>query len=195
MPRAAVDRDFAIVILAGGAATRFPGKLESDAGGVPLIVRVYQNVRFVGPVVISRTEPFPDRVARELDCPIVPDVVGGLGPLCGLLSTFKRLPYPRAFAVAGDAPFVNASVLRTLLDHWEDGLEAVAAKRSGRLEPLCALYDRAAFLREGISELGTSGSVAGVVRRLRHKSVTFDRRILANINTPADRRALLGTPS
>ncbi len=187
----------AVVILAGGQATRFPGKLESDAGGVPLLLRVYRNVRSMGPVYVSANAPFGEQIVRELDCPIVADSRPGRGPLGGLVSTFEKIPQTRCFAIAGDAPLLNCAALGELLSAWESGLEAVVAERDGRLEPLCGLYDRSAFLREGTRELETgSGAVAAVVERLRHRRVQLsDERLLANINTSADRGALLGLHS
>ncbi|HET9394310.1 MAG TPA: molybdenum cofactor guanylyltransferase [Candidatus Rubrimentiphilum sp.] len=191
--RPAAD-SIAVVILAGGQASRFPGKLESDAGGVPLLLRVYRNVRSIGPVYVSANAPFGEAIARELDCPVVADRRPGLGPLGGLVSTFEKVPQARCFAVAGDAPFLDGEALGELLAAWEDGLEAVVAERDGRVEPLCGLYARAAFLREGVRELETgSGAVSAVVERLRHRRVRLsDERRLANVNTSADRDALLG---
>ena len=185
----------AVVILGGGQATRFPGKLESDAGGVPLLLRVYRNVRSAGPVYVSANEPFSEAIGCELDCPIVADTRPGQGPLGGLVSTFEKVSQTRCFAVAGDAPLLDGAALGELLAAWESGLEAVVAERDGRLEPLCGLYDRAAFLREGKRELETgSGAVAAVVERLRHRRVRLsDERLLANVNTSADRDALFRT--
>ncbi len=186
--------DVAVVILAGGEATRFPGKLERDAGGVPLLLRVYRNVRSIGPVYVSANAPFGDTVARELDCTIVPDSQPGRGPLGGIVSTFESVREPLCFTVAGDAPFVDVRVFDRLLAAWEPPLEAVAAERNGRIEPLCAIYSREAFLREGRTELATgSGAVRAVVERLVHRRVGFpDERALAGINTIAERDALLG---
>ncbi|HEX5274483.1 MAG TPA: molybdenum cofactor guanylyltransferase [Candidatus Rubrimentiphilum sp.] len=186
--------DVAVVILAGGEATRFPGKLQSDAGGVPLLLRVYRNVRSIGPVYVSANAPLGEATARELDCTIVPDREPGRGPLGGIVSTFESVREPLCFTVAGDAPFVGRGVFERLLAVWEPHLEAVAAERSGRLEPLCAIYSREAFLREGRSELATgSGAVRAVVERLAHRRVGFpDERALAGINTVAERDALLG---
>lgn len=183
-----------MVILAGGEARRFPGKLESDAGGVPLLLRVYRNVRSIGPVYVSANAPFGREVARELDCAIVPDREPGRGPLGGLISTFESIPQPLCFTLAGDAPFVDRSVFDRLLAAWEPQLEAAVAERGGRIEPLCALYAREAFLREGRRELAAgSGAVRAVVERLAHRRVSFpDERALAGINTIADRDALLG---
>ena len=36
--------DLGVIVLAGGEATRLPGKLFLDAGDLPLLVRVYRNV-------------------------------------------------------------------------------------------------------------------------------------------------------
>lgn len=184
----------AIVILAGGRATRFPKKLESDAGGIPLLVRVYHNVRDVGPVYLSGGE-IPDSLRRRIDCPIVADRVPHRGPLGGLVSTFESVAADRIFVVAGDAPFVDATVLRTLADRWESGLQGVIAESSHGLEPLCALYDRQAFLTAAALELDQGlASVAAAAKGLRHERVLFPDPVLASINTPADRDALFGTP-
>ncbi len=184
----------AVVILVGGQATRFPGELESDAGGIPLLLRVYRNVRAMGPVYISANVPFGAQITRELDCPIVADHKSGRGPLSGLVSTFEKVSQKRCFAVAGDAPLLDCTALRELLWAWENGLEAVVAERAGFLEPLCALYDRMAFLREAGRVLKAgSGAVTAVVERLNHRRVSLsDERALANINTTTARDALLG---
>ncbi len=192
MPPAAAD--IAVVILAGGEASRFPGKLESDAGGMPLLLRVYRNVRSIGPVYVSANTRFCEQIARELDCAFVADREPGSGPLGGIVSTFESIGQPLCFTLAGDAPFIDRAVFERLLAAWEPDIEAVVAERGGRLEPLCAVYAREAFLREGREELATgSGAVRAVVERLRHRRVSFpDERALAGINTIADRDALLG---
>jgi len=192
----AADSD-AVVILAGGEATRFPGKLESDAGGVPLLLRVYRNVRAIGLVYVSANAAFGEAVALELDCAIVPDAELGRGPLGGLVATFESISQARCFVVAGDSPFVNAAVYERLRDAWTGGLEAAVAERGGRLEPLCGLYARGAFLREARRELAEgSGAVRAVVERLNHRRVVFaDERVLGGINTASDRDALLGIHS
>jgi molybdopterin-guanine dinucleotide biosynthesis protein A len=193
MQPAAAKQD-AVVILAGGESTRFPGKLESDAGGMPLLLRVYRNVRSIGPTYVSANAAFSENLARELDCTIVRDSRPGRGPLGGLVSTFESVSQERCFVVAGDAPFVDASVYQRLLEAWTEDLAAVVAERGGRLEPLCALYDRGAFLGEARRELAeASGAVRAVVESLRHRRVRFsDERVLGGINTAADRDALLG---
>lgn len=185
---------FGVVILAGGEATRFPGKLESDAGGVPLLLRVYRNVRSIGPVYVSANAPFSETVAHELDCAVIPDREPRRGPLGGIVSVFESISEPLCFTVAGDAPLVDRAVFDRLSGAWAPHLEAVVAERDGRIEPLCAIYAREAFLHEAKRELaGGSGAVRAVVERLVHRRVSFpDGRALAGINTIAERDALLG---
>lgn len=189
------DPATAVVILAGGQASRLPGKLEIDAGGVPLIVRVYRNVRQIGPVYVSAAGSFPAEIDLALECPIVVDRWPRRGPLGGLYSVLGHVREPRVFVVAGDAPFIDAAVARELAAAWQPGIEAVVpVNRAQRLEPLCALYDRAALLEAARTVLaGGSGGVAAAVERLKARRVRLsNERVFANVNTASDRRAVLG---
>jgi len=183
--------DVTVVIVAGGNATRLPGKLALDAGGVPLLVRVYRNLSPGRPTLIAA----PD-LATELAAAIGARCVGEegpkRGPLGGLLAAFAAVRTPWAFAVAGDAPFVDAAHIDRLVAAREPGDEAVVPRHtSGEVEPLAALYDVAAFVREGSAELAASGAVHKVIARLRARFVAIDDpRIFANINTPGDYAAL-----
>ena len=78
--------DLAIVILAGGRATRFPGKLEAPLDGEPLLARVYHHVRDIAPTMIAGRDTFSGTLDALLDCPIVVDRWPDRGPLGGLLS-------------------------------------------------------------------------------------------------------------
>jgi molybdopterin-guanine dinucleotide biosynthesis protein A len=189
MPRAMrPDHNGAIgvVLLAGGEASRFPGKLEKDAGGVPLIIRVYRNIRDAGPVYVSANRSFRPDIDMALDCPIIIDRWPRRGPLSGLYSALEHVRQPYVFVTAADAPHIHSGVASELAAAWEPGLQAaVPVNEQGRLEPLCALYDRTALLaaagtilREG------SGGVATAVERLNSKRVRLsDERVFTNLNT------------
>jgi molybdopterin-guanine dinucleotide biosynthesis protein A len=178
-----------VVILAGGEASRLPGKLQLDAGGIPLVVRVYRNVREAGPVYVSAKGGFPPETDAALECPIIVDRWPRRGPLAALYGVLDRVREPLVFVVAGDAPFVNAAVADELRAAWEAGIQAVVpVNRQGRLEPLCALYDRAALLDAARSVLAQgSGGVAAAVERLNAKRVRLsNERVFANVNTLTD---------
>jgi len=179
--------DLAIVILAGGKASRFPGKLETPVEGEPLLAHVYHNLRESAPVVIAAAGTFSPELDAVLDCPIVVDRWPHRGPLGGLLSACGELPVRRIFAVAGDAPHVKADVLQTLLQHWTEGDEAVVPVHGGRHEPLAALYDRAAVLREGFEVLHDGdASMHALLNRLLVCEVPLAPAFFTNINTVAD---------
>lgn len=183
----------AVIILAGGQASRLPGKLQLDAGGVPLIVRVYRNVRSIGPVYVAAKGSFPPEIDGALECPIIVDRWPRRGPLAALYGALGAVREQRVFVVAGDAPFVDETVARELAAAWEPGLQAVVpVNRQQRLEPLCALYDRAALLDAARSVLaGGSGAVAAAVERLAARRVRLsNERVFTNVNTIADYEVL-----
>lgn len=185
--------DTAVVILAGGQARRLPGKLELDAGGVPLVVRVYRNVREVGPVYVSAAGSFARDIDIALECPIIVDRWPRCGPLAALYGVLGHVRERRVFVVAADAPFVDAHTAEELAAAWQPDVQAVVpVNAAGLLEPLCALYERAGLLDAAEAALrGGSGAVAAAVERLGAKRVRLsNERVFANVNTAADRTLL-----
>jgi len=185
-----------VVLLAGGEATRLAGKLALPSSGVPLLVRTYRNLAGEREIVLSRAATFDPALAALLPIPAVVDRAPARGPLGGLLSAFESVTWPAAFAIAGDMPFVDRAFLERMEAAWLPGDEALvpAYARDGAMqsEPLAALYDRSAFLREGarVFESGR-GSLRLVLERLRTRYLeNEDPHLFANINTPADYAAL-----
>ncbi|MFN2461591.1 MAG: molybdenum cofactor guanylyltransferase [Candidatus Velthaea sp.] len=187
-------RAVGVLILGGGEATRLPNKLALDAGNVPMIVRVYRNVSPGRTVFLSCKATFAPEIDALLPCPMVVDRWPLRGPLAGLLSTMQAMPTPYVFAVAGDAPFVDAPFVDRLAAHLEPGDEAVIPQHAGGIEPLAAIYERAAFLREGVPVLfGGKGALRVVIDRLKTRYVRVDdERVFANVNTPGDYEAVRG---
>jgi molybdopterin-guanine dinucleotide biosynthesis protein A len=183
------EDSLAVVILAGGQASRLPGKLELDAGGVPLVVRVYHNVREIGPVYVCAAGTFAAEIDRALECPLIVDRRPWQGPLAALYHALPYVAAARVFVVAADAPYVDGSVVRQLERAWERGVQAVVpVNAQERLEPLCALYDRAALLEAARGVLAEgSGGVAAAVERLAAKRVRLsNERVFVNVNTASD---------
>ncbi len=184
--------DCGVAILGGGAATRFPGKLEAVLGDVPLIVRVYRNLGTNRTTYISCKATFAPEVDALLPVPMVVDRFPGRGPLGGLLATLHEMPTPFVFAVAGDAPNVDEALLQRVLAARRAGDEAVVPIHHGtEIEPLAALYERAAFLRAGaIVMRDGDASLRAVIAALRTRYVAIDDATaavcFANVNTPAD---------
>ncbi len=193
------DDEIGILILAGGMASRLPGKLMLDAGGIALLARVYRNVTGGTPrgeVLITCNEASRIAIRRLLPVPVVVDRWPERGPLGGMLTGFEAMRAARVFVAAADAPFVDAKLIDALVEHWKDGDECVVP-RSGepddsRLQPLAALYDRRAFLREGPQILHSDrAAVHRVVERLCARLLPYGvERTFRNVNTPSDYAAL-----
>ena len=185
---------FAVVVLAGGRAKRLPGKLQADLGGTPMLARVVENLRPLGaPIVLSIDADFDAAIATELGLRTVVDVTPERGPVAALAATIATIGESFFFAAPGDAPFVDAAFVRSLIFARRDGDEAVVAFEGdapmGRLHPLPALYERAAFIRSARKALATEKpSLHGVLASLAVRRVAFpegDVRLL-NVNTPND---------
>ncbi len=185
---------YAIVILAGGRAKRLPGKLQAELGGTTLLAHVVENLRPLGAeIVLSIDADFDPAIAEELGVRSVVDVTPERGPVAALASTIATIGTPYFFAAPGDAPFVDASFVTSLALARREGDEAVVAFEGdaplGRLHPLPALYERAAFIRAARKALATERpSLHAVLGTLAVRRVAFpagERRLL-NINTPED---------
>jgi len=192
--------DIGILILAGGEATRLRGKLMLDAGGVPLLTRVYRNLTSGAPareVALGCSAANQATFAALLPIPIIVDRSAGRGPLGGMLTAFAAMRARRVFVAAGDAPFVDEKLVQRLAAAWEDGDECVVPQSivagSPTIEPLAALYDRMALLREGPEVLRSCGGAVHVaVQRLRARTVPNENpRTFTNVNTPFEYAALL----
>jgi len=186
------ERRAAVCILAGGEATRLPGKLALEVGDVPMLVRVFNNVSPGRETWLSTKGPLPETIAAHIGQP--PQVVDRWplrGPLSGLISTLNEMRAEWVFAVAGDSPFVGAAFVDELEACAGADYDAVIpmhdAKRKS-IEPLAALYRREAFVREGLPVLlGGEGTLRLVIDRLRVRWYPVrDERAFANVNTPDD---------
>jgi molybdopterin-guanine dinucleotide biosynthesis protein A len=178
----------AVVLLAGGEATRFPQKLEQRLDGKPVLEHCYDAVRAAGwPVYVAGKGSFSRRLDAHLEAPLLIDRKPGRGPLHAFLGACARVRARRIFAVGGDQPRIDAAVMLRLAAAWESGDEAAVPAHDNRIEPLGALYDRRAVLRAGF-ELRNAG-VAGMrdlIARLDARLVPCDARYFHNVNRPED---------
>lgn len=177
----------AIILLAGGKATRLPGKLEREVDGLPLLARVYENVRAIAPVLVAGWESYDARLDAVMDCPVVIDRWPHRGPLAGLLSACDHVDADRIYAIAGDAPRITAQTLTALAAAWQQGDEAIVPVHDDGVEPLAALYSRKAFMREAPAVLaGDDRSMHALLARLQVRHVPMNSATFLNINTIED---------
>jgi molybdenum cofactor guanylyltransferase len=187
-----MPEDIAIVILAGGEASRFPNKLAHVVDGEPMIVRVYRNARALGwPIIVAARRPFGSGIDALLDCPIARDRWPEMGPLGGLASACSIVEQKRVFALAADMPRVDGGAITAVTQAWQPGDEVVLPSHPAGVEPLAALYDRAALVREAAVLLAHGPpSMHALVRRLKTRFIELPQRYFVNVNTPQDAAAL-----
>src|SRR5437879_5620761 len=112
-----------IVLLAGGRATRLPGKLGLPVGDEPMLARVFRRLTSDGRAcVISARTALEPELAATVRAPLVLDEYEDVGPLGGLVSAAGNVKTPLLFAAAGDMPWIDA--------HFVDQLE----REFGRLD-------------------------------------------------------------
>ena len=193
-----------IVILAGGAATRLPGKLALPIGDEPMLVRVHRRLTAGGrPCVVSARRPLPAELLGRIDAPVVYDAVGDAGPLAGLAVAAAAVRTELLFACAGDLPNIDASLVDQLEREFERldaaGVAAdaiVPTWPDGKAEPLAALYvaRRLAAAAADALKAGTRKVMAAldVFVLARYALGAEDGAMLANVNTPADYEATAG---
>jgi len=185
--------DYGVLILAGGEATRLPGKLELDTGGVPMIARVARNFtpkpgEPLREIVLSCKATFPNAIDALLPFPAVVDRWPKRGPLGGMLTCFPRFRSRFVFVVAGDAPDLDSAFADDLAAQWQAGDDAVVPVHDDRgetlFEPLASLYDAAAFVRAGLLVMRSGhGSIRRVLDHLRIRQIARDESVFSNINT------------
>ena len=180
--------EMAIVLLAGGEATRFPDKLEQRVDGKPMLERAYAGVRATGwPVYVATKGSFSRALDAKLEAPLLIDRKPRRGPLQAFLGACAMIRAQRIFAVAADQPRMDERVLHRLAAAWEDGDEAVVPSDDAGIEPLAALYDRAAALHYGFElRHRTTAGMRDLIARLATRFVRFKTEHFLNVNRPED---------
>ncbi len=162
------------LVLAGGRASRFGAdKLAVELAGRPVLHHALAAVAGVtGRVMVSLAHDAPQPVLPDLGRPIelVRDSSGDLGPLAGLgaaLEVIGPAGDHRLLVVPGDAPSLQAPLLRALLRALDDADAAVLVDGDDWRPLPCAVRTRAAgpLVRERLA--GPDRSLRGVLRTLR----------------------------
>lgn len=187
-----------IVLLAGGSATRLPGKLSLPIEGEPMLARVYRRlVDGRRPCVVSARAPLDRSLAAKIDAPVIFDDRGDAGPLGAIVTVASTLTTPLFFVAAGDLPELDAPFIDDLEATYDRSVRVgeppeaiVPAWPNGDIEPLAALYDTAAAARAGVVALSSGrrrvSAMLDGMRVLRFDVREQDEARLANVNTRPD---------
>ena len=128
------------VVLAGGKSSRYgKNKALVELDGVRLIERVIGVMGSVFKHVIIITNT-PHEYAY-LQLPMFEDLIKGLGPIGGIYTGLEAISDDAGFFVACDMPFLNAPLVRHIVE-IKDDFDAVVPRMDWKLEALHALYTK-----------------------------------------------------
>jgi molybdopterin-guanine dinucleotide biosynthesis protein A len=187
--------DITAVLIAGGQSRRMGvDKRNIELGGVTLIERVHRVLVGLFQRIIVVGSSADDTLMR-LGSPVVCDEIPDCATLGGLYTGLLHSSQSRIFAVGCDAPFVNAAVVRAIVEFAPDA-DVVMARLSTGLEPMQAVYSKQclphleAMARSGNLRLQDLSERPGL--RVRDVEEELLRRIdpslvsFLNLNRPAD---------
>ncbi len=183
-----------ILLLAGGAARRFPGKLLHPVGGTPMLVRAYVALRKTEwRIRILADAALPSEIATIVDAPVLLDRVPHCGPLFALADACSALRDEYVFAAAADMPQLDATVVERLVRAWRPGDDAVVPTHDHRIEPLASLYRRRAVL-DAWRDLRRTGrhSMHALIEHVAARLVPLPAAHFTNVNRPNDLKAEAG---
>lgn len=178
------DSHVDVVILAGGRATRFPGKLTAVVRNEPMLEGVVRRFATRANVIICGAPPPGVDLGGAR---VIADADPGRGPLRALVNAVAQLDATRLVVIAGDLPNAGEQLYDLLCASYREGDEAVVPQHDQISEPLAALYDRRALLRAAEAALDSGvSSMHGMLSRLNVRRIDAPGTWFRNVNTPRD---------
>jgi molybdopterin-guanine dinucleotide biosynthesis protein A len=170
---------FSAAILAGGRATRLGGRDKSA-----LVVD--------GRTILDRQIAVLSAIADEV-LVVREDLVPGCGPLGGVHTALTRARRDPVFVLACDMPHVTAPFVSFLVS-LADGYDLVVPRTEDGYHPLCAVYRRTCLDTAARQIARRRLKMTDMFSDVRVREVSGGeldpwgdcRRLLANVNTPAE---------
>ncbi|MEA1953601.1 MAG: molybdenum cofactor guanylyltransferase MobA [Campylobacterota bacterium] len=120
------------------------------------------------------------------DAPLIKDLYRQSSPLVAIVSVFETLDVEEVFILSVDTPFVTKEMIEKLFSlpkHYD----AVIAKSSKGVQPLCGIYRRSllGFAKQYLEE--DNHKLNHLLKTVNTKFVHFDEeRAFLNLNTPQE---------
>jgi molybdopterin-guanine dinucleotide biosynthesis protein A len=130
-----------VFILAGGKSSRMGAdKGLLDYQGKPLVAHVLEAVS----VISGRIHIITGNAEYEKwGYPLVQDILPGLGPAGGVLTSLKHASSDTVLICACDMPELSAGILQRMCARYRKNADVLVAAINGRREPLLAIYQTA----------------------------------------------------
>lgn len=126
-------------ILAGGKSSRMgTDKGLIDLNGKQMIRHVIDCLSPIfNDIIIISNNP----LYTQFGSPVFEDRIKNIGPLGGILTALQLSDTSWNFIIACDLPFMNASVIKLLIQK-EFNCQAIVPVLNNQIEPLCAFYHK-----------------------------------------------------
>jgi molybdopterin-guanine dinucleotide biosynthesis protein A len=177
-------------VLVGGRSSRMGSdKARADSGGRAMALRVADEAASVCEAVSLVGDP---AIYSDLGLPVIADRFPGQGPLAGIEAALAASKCDTNLIIACDMPAIRETLLEELFS--TDGDCVLPRHDNGKLEPLCAVYQRRCH--PVISDALEAGvrKVTDALRLFENRGLAVryvrvsDPSSFANLNTPEDWR-------
>jgi molybdopterin-guanine dinucleotide biosynthesis protein A len=130
------------IILAGGKNTRFSGtnKALLRVGSKRILDHIYGVFSdLFQEIILVTNDPLE---YLEWDLAVVTDLLPIQSALTGIHAGLFFMTTPYAFFVACDTPFIQKSLVETIIESMDPHIDVVIPETSQGLQPLCSVYSR-----------------------------------------------------
>lgn len=181
-------------ILAGGAASRFNGRMKSKivVNGETIIFRILSVFRDIFDEIIIVTNN-PGEFSDFNICKIVEDEIPNKGPLGGLHTALKASSNDAVFIFAGDMPFPDRDLISGMIETYRASDFDVLIPRVGEFtEPLHSIYSKSIINHlEAYLKNSKSYAVRDYTELINAEFLQFEnteriKKAFKNINSPSD---------
>ena len=178
------------VLLCGGRSERlgFPKEMLR-VDGAPLAVQMLRRLKGLFEDVALSTN-HPAYLRHLVDVPVLADEQPDAGPMAGIVAGLKASGGERVFFLACDMPTVQNDLVAALVHKaLHSSAQAVCARASGVIQPLCAVYSTSLLplLERTLSSQG-SRSVTAFLQGVETDCVEAPP--LPDVDTPPDLHVL-----
>ncbi|UCB42713.1 MAG: molybdenum cofactor guanylyltransferase [Dehalococcoidales bacterium] len=138
-----------VIVLAGGRSRRLgDNKVMKTVGSKTLLEQVVFCVVSLSDevIIVAAEERLVPQLTGYPNLRVVTDIYPGKGPLGGIYTGLKVSSAFCNLVVAADMPFLNQALLRYMLG-LANGVDLVAPRVGGQVEPLHAVYTRGCLVQ------------------------------------------------
>ena len=182
------------VILAGGASTRFNGRIKAKIviDGKTIISRILDTLGEIFDDMIIVTNN-PEEFIEYNHCTIIGDLFLNKGPLGGIHAAMKASGRDALFVVAGDMPLLDKNIITLQTEFYiNNKCDILIPQINNNIEPLHGIYSMSlvgileAFLQQSDNFSIREFLKLADVRYLLIEDSVRARNAFTNINSPDD---------